>query len=143
MLGTLRFPKSTTKVSLRTEANGDVYPAVLKLAKERLWPSQQVVSDGGVLAPDGALVIRSDSAPSFPYAHVNGIKYGAFSWPSGRTECFGYVEGRQAARIDYVLQISAMCRDTTPLQRSVALIRRFSKPIQTPWVPWEEWYVCC
>ena len=108
----------------------------------RLWPTKQLVTDGG--SQDG-LIFYSTGVKSYPTASVRNIKYGSSLQHGGRNYSYGFVDGRIAARIDHLLLISIKQLNNQPdLTTNIALVRRFKSAehhiqnaaTQPPWYTW-------
>lgn len=108
----------------------------------RLWPEKQLVTDGG--SQDG-LIVASADVKSYATASVRNIKYGSSLTHGGKAYSYGYVDGRVAARIDYLLRISVPQSQGLPLlETEIALVCRFNsadghiEAAATP-PPWDIW----
>lgn len=117
---------------------------ILILYLRRLWPDKLLITDGG--AQQG-LVFYSNAARSYATVSVRKLKYGSSLQHGGKPYSYGFIEGRVAARIDYLLRISIDQPDGLPsLIASVALVRRFKSAENhvrnAPTEPaWYTWYV--
>jgi hypothetical protein len=110
----------------------------------RLWPEKWLVTDGG--SQDG-LIVASADVKSYATASVQNTKYGSSLMHGGKAYSYGYVDGRVAARIDYLFHISiAQSQGLPPLKTDIALVRRFNsadahiKAASKP-LPWDIWCV--
>ena len=119
----------------------DLYQLILGYLR-RLWPEKQLVTDGG--SQDG-LIVASADVKSYATASVRNIKYGSSLTHGGKAYSYGYVDGRVAARIDYLLRISVPQSQGLPLlETEIALVRRFNsadghiEAAATP-PPWDIW----
>ncbi|KAI0309523.1 hypothetical protein OF83DRAFT_1089012 [Amylostereum chailletii] len=131
-----KFPSRITRIDLRAKG---LYPQVLRYAQEQ-WPDRQIVEDYGML--HGGSPLYSHDVPSYPSAHVSGVKYCAASHHRGGQYCFGYIQDRQAVQLLYLLTITLGTGDGAadePTEKHIAIVRRFENRGNLPTPPWEEW----
>jgi hypothetical protein len=128
----------TNSINLRK--NG-LYELVLTYLRQ-IWPEKQLVTDGG--SQDG-LIFYSTAVKSYATASVRNLKYGSSLLHGGKAYSYGFVDGRVAARIDYLLHISIIqSDDLPPLTTDIAIVRQFESaehhvqgaPNPPPWCTW-------
>ncbi|QRV94930.1 Transposase family Tnp2 protein [Ceratobasidium sp. AG-Ba] len=110
-----------------------LYDLVLKFCITK-WPDAGIFGPGVVrqcyLSPTG--MVRNHS-----YVEYDGIRYGAWEHTSGKGYCYGYIDGRQAVRIDRILHIKF---PGVPNMSCVcALVRLFQTPPIEGSFPWDAW----
>ncbi|KZV63186.1 hypothetical protein PENSPDRAFT_758171 [Peniophora sp. CONT] len=123
----VQFPSYKAKVNIR-----DMYDMLLDYART-LWPHARIKSDRGM--SEGDLVFYPWQVSAYPTVRVRGVKYGASTHPHGEKQCYGYIEGRRAVRIEYILSIAL----TEELTSNVAIVRRFETDERIPSAPWDLW----
>jgi hypothetical protein len=108
---------------------------VLQVA-DSIWPAERILSDAGTFKAGSGIVINSRSIASHSHALVNGIKYGAFSWVTGRSSGYAYIHGRRAVRIEHILTLSGS-KGSQVFERPIALVRAFREVHNAPVMPWD------
>ena len=134
----VKLPKRCRKVNLRKLG---LYQLTISYLRH-LWPEKRLVTDGG--SQDG-LIVTSTDVESYATTSVRNTKYGSSLTHGGKAYCYGYVDGRVAAQINYLLHISiAQSQGLPPLKTNIALVRRFNsaeahiKAAAIP-PPWDLW----
>ncbi|CUA74597.1 Protein CSF1 [Rhizoctonia solani] len=126
----IRLSNQSTVINLRNEG---LYEAVLNFCIEK-WPRAGIFGPGMPqrvhLPPKG--FVRHHS-----YVEHNGIRYGGFYHTNGKGYCYGYIDGRQAVRIDRVLHIEFPGHPR--LRGTCVLVRLFRHPPVEPRFPWNTW----
>ncbi|KAG8703013.1 hypothetical protein FRC09_004399 [Ceratobasidium sp. 395] len=109
-----------------------LYEIVLQFCVTK-WPNAGIFGLGMVqnhyLAPFG--MVRNHS-----YVEYNGIRYGSYEHTSGKGYCYGYINGRQAVRIERILAIDI---PETEFHSICVLVWLFEEPEVEPNFPWDAW----
>ncbi|KDN38399.1 hypothetical protein RSAG8_09493, partial [Rhizoctonia solani AG-8 WAC10335] len=100
----------------------------------RKWPRAGIF---GLGMPQRVHLPPKGVVRHYSYVEHDGIRYGGFYHTSGKGYCYGYIDHREAVRIDNVLYIEFPGR---PRLRSICvLVRRFRHPAIEPRFPWNRW----
>ncbi|KAG8723734.1 hypothetical protein FRC09_002003 [Ceratobasidium sp. 395] len=110
----------------------NLYDLVLQFCVVK-WPNAGIFGPGMVqnhyLAPYE--MVRNHS-----YVEFNGIRYGSHEHTSGKGYCYGYINGREAVRIERILAIDI---PETEFRSVCVVVRLFQMPVIEPNFPWDTW----
>ncbi|KAG2749741.1 hypothetical protein P692DRAFT_201865260 [Suillus brevipes Sb2] len=110
----------------------NIYPIVLHFLRLQ-FPHLNLISDAGEALH--GIPFESRGARSYATVNIGAAKYGSSLHHRGKGFCYGYVDGRHAARVDYILSVT-IPHQNPPVIVNLALIRRFQEPaldIEHPW----------
>lgn len=99
-----------------------------------------------VSGPISAFKAILDEMPKEFAVVVDGVRYGAEHHFYGRKWCYGYINGRHAAKIIKILTISLpdQIRQIHPNIQTVAhcvIVAPFKAPLVSPDFPWNFWFI--
>ncbi|QRW12956.1 hypothetical protein RhiLY_11955 [Ceratobasidium sp. AG-Ba] len=110
-----------------------IYELMIQFCIE-LWPDAGIFGPGLArnlyLAPVG--MVRNHS-----YVEFNGTRYGAYTHTSGKGYSYGYIDGRNAVRIERILHVKF--EGQADMVCICALVRSFQPPRAVPQFPWDNW----
>jgi len=110
----------------------NIYSIVLHFIRWK-FPHLNLISDAGEALH--GIPFESRGAKSYATVNMGATKYGSSLHHRGKGFCYGYVNGRHAARVDYILSVT-IPHQNPPVIVNLALIRRFQEPtfnIEHPW----------
>ncbi|KEP47373.1 transposase family Tnp2 protein [Rhizoctonia solani 123E] len=126
----IRLSTQSKVIDLRKD---NLYETVLNFCVEK-WPRAGIFGAG---MPQRIYLPPKGFVRHYSYVEHDGIRYGGFYHTSGKGYCYGYIDGRQAVRIDRVLYIEFPGR---PRLRGICvLVRHFRRPPVEPRFPWNTW----
>ncbi|KAG1741310.1 hypothetical protein EDB19DRAFT_1583903, partial [Suillus lakei] len=110
----------------------NIYPIVLHFLQLQ-FPHLNLILDAGEALH--GIPFESHGVRSYATVNIGAAKYGSSLHHRGKGFCYGYVDGRHAAQVDYILSVT-IPHQNPPLIVNLALIRRFQEPafdIEHPW----------
>ncbi|KAG8685574.1 hypothetical protein FRC09_014663 [Ceratobasidium sp. 395] len=103
---------------------------------DQVWP------DEGIFGLDDVRVTylpREGAVRNYSYVEHDAIRYGSCLHTSGRRACYGYIDGRQAVRVERILGIEIP--DRADMRTICVVVRYFQMPEFEPDFPWYDWRV--
>lgn len=119
-----------------------IYDLVHQHLRERWREELTLVPDTAPLA-NGVEYFVGKIVPTCAVIAVNGLRYGAASFPQGRRNRYAFVNGRIPVEIQLFLRITHNRHDARlqPLKADIAVVRPFLALQNEPSMPWDLRYV--
>ncbi|KAI0691885.1 hypothetical protein C8T65DRAFT_538235, partial [Cerioporus squamosus] len=128
----VRYPAQSQKATLHRE---DLYLPVFSHLRD-LWQDKfPLITETAPLNLPGARFTASDIC-SYAYVTIAGVRYGTASTHRGKKYMYGYINGREAVRIERLLRVSQYSPAHELMTAHVAIVRAFIPSPHAAEMPW-------
>ncbi|KAI0351281.1 hypothetical protein OH77DRAFT_1567406 [Trametes cingulata] len=128
----VRFPNENRKIDLKRES---LYALVFTYLRRDWQDEVALIPDTSARDVPGSAFV-GQRVSSFSHVVVHGQRYGASTAHRGKSHQYAYVSGRQAVRINYILQVSHRAASGKELVANIAIVQPFIASDRAEMMPW-------
>ncbi|KAI9065736.1 hypothetical protein FKP32DRAFT_1610486 [Trametes sanguinea] len=126
------YPKHGRRINLK---HVELYETVYEHLRKEWEGAVDLIRDTARHTDSGTAFVAV-SVPTFSHVVVAGIRYGASTAQRGLSSRYAYVDGRQPAEIQRILQVSCTSPEGRILVANLAIIRPFLPSDKAAAMPW-------